>query len=147
MVPPLTDADRDTLSQGEISHDRVVGGVLVDGLVGYGLGQAFQHRWTETGWIFTLGEGGATIGFFAGMAQSLSQCFEAPGLPHHSCSTGNSLMLGSAIALTVFRVASMIDAGVGPARHNARVRALRGRVLPVASVVSEGAVAGVALRF
>ena len=145
--PALTDDERDLLVQGEISHDRVVGGVILDGLVGYGLGQALQHRWTETGWIFTVGEGAGTIGFVYGMARAFSDCLSGPGGPHPACSNGNNLMLGSAIAVLAFRAASMIDAGLGPARHNARVRALRDRVAPVAAVAADGAVAGLALRF
>ncbi|HEY1548309.1 MAG TPA: hypothetical protein VGG28_10830 [Kofleriaceae bacterium] len=126
MVPPAS-----AYQPASTSDDREVpnvGGAMVgDALVGFGLGQAIEGRWGETGWIFTFGETIATGVFFDGLARM--SCTYAPS--HiRECGDGNGLALGGAIALTVLRVAGFIDTSVGPLRHNARVRAIRARLEP-----------------
>lgn len=158
---PLSDDDRALLERGEISHDQIVGGAVLEGVFGFGLGQAYQHRWTQTGWIYTFGEAGSFVTFMDGVFEGIRQCDG----PRHGgpCSAGSGVALGGAIALFAFRVIGTIDAAVVPRWHNAKVRALRARLAPpqvearvvpyVAPYVASGAatgtggVAGFALRF
>jgi hypothetical protein len=126
--------DRELLASGEIPH---VGGAMVaDAFVGFGLGQAIEGRWSETGWIFTFGETIATAVFFDGLAQTICT---GPSPRCGNNSNANGLALGGALALTVLRVWGFIDTSVVPLRHNARLRELRARLEP-----STG---GLALRF
>jgi hypothetical protein len=132
--PALSNDDRELLAAGEIPH---VGGAMVaDAFVGFGLGQAIEGRWGETGWIFTFGETIATAVFFDGLAQTICT---APNSRCGNNSSANGIALGGALALTVLRVWGFVDASVGPLRHNARVRELRARLEPSAS--------GLAFRF
>jgi hypothetical protein len=132
--PALTSDDRDLLASGEIPN--VGAAIAVDAFVGFGIGQAIEGRWGETGWIFTFGETIATGVFFDGLMRSFT-CGPSPR--DRQCSSENGLALGGALALTVLRVWGFIDTTVGPLHHNARVRALRARLEPNAG--------GLALRF
>ena len=67
----LTDDDVKLLNRGEISDDRWLGGGVASVLVGFGVGQAIEGRWGETGWIFTLGEGGSFASMFAPWSDKL----------------------------------------------------------------------------
>ncbi len=134
--PALTSDDRELLASGEIPN---VGGAMVaDAFVGFGLGQAIEGRWGETGWIFTFGETIATAVFFDGLVRTFD-CGPTPSLGVRRCPSDNGLALGGAIALTVLRVWGIVDTTVGPVHHNARLRALRARLEPNAG--------GLALRF
>ena len=152
----LSAEDQKLLSRGEISDGAQIGGVAGNLFFGFGLGQAIQGRWGETGWIFTLGEVASITAMVVGFSRSLDCAFDDP-----SCSDedeGVGYILAGAIGITVFRVWSVVDAFAGPQKHNRRVRELRmrlgmpmpmyTRITPyVAPVRGGGSVAGFSLSF
>jgi hypothetical protein len=157
--PALTPDEAKLLQIGEISDNTQLTGGLVAVFVGFGVGQAVERRWGETGWIFTLGETVSTAVLVWGVTQAFTQCFTPADLCRPS-GNGETAMLAGAIALTGLRIWEIADAFTGPRRHNERVRALRvrlgmpppalimGRLAPyVAPVAGGGEVAGLSLRF
>lgn len=170
VVPPpyeyqpiqLTTDDQDLLNRGEIADGRHVGGILISLFFGFGIGQAVQGRYGDTGWIFTVGETASIVALFVGVLKTLDDCFD--NLNEHGCnnnSTGDALLIGGFVGLAGFRIWEIVDAIAGPPRHNARVRQLRLRLgMPpvgfahrlrpyIAPPLSRdgGATAGLGLRF
>lgn len=148
-LPPLrlTREEYELLRDGEISDGRVVLGVL-GSWMGMGLGQAFEGRWSDTGWIFTIGE---PVTFMVGM-------FAVLGCSLDGCNQRQKLIGGSALFGYVgLRVWSLVDVIVGPREHNRRVRDLRmrlgepvyARVRPylVPADAGTGATAGLTFQF
>jgi hypothetical protein len=159
----LSEEEQHLLLVGEISDNRYIGGALVGVFFGWGLGQAVQGRYRDTGWIFTVGEGGSTVALIAGLVQVVG-CVDEFGDRRCSTRSGETLLIGGLIGLVAFRAWELIDVFAAPPRHNARVRELRLRlglppvmyskklepyVVPVRSPDggNGGAVAGVTLRF
>lgn len=154
---PLTQEEHELLLQGEISDGAHIGGGLAALFIGYGTGQAIQGRWSDTGWIFTVGEGASTAALIYGVLELLDDCVDNLGR-ERDCDNSNA---GAAIAVgligvTVFRTWGTIDAFAGPSSHNRRVRELKYRMgIPVrvgwkpyiTKTRDEGAVAGLSLSF
>ncbi len=155
--PPggLTAEDAKLLARGEISAGAHIGGGAASLLFGFGLGQAIQGRWSETGWIFTVGETVAVVALFAGIGSQIDDCaFE------DSCNSddGETLIVGGMIGFVVLHVWEVVDAFAGPASHNRKLRELRTRLgyppvyyglTPFVAPPRDGAggVAGVSFRF
>jgi hypothetical protein len=149
----LTADEMGTLATGYITDGQFIGGGLASLFVGFGVGQAVEGRWHDTGWIFTLGEPLAFGVMIYGLGQSLD-CFETST---NSCrNAGAGALVAGAIGLVGLRLWEVIDAFVGPGRQNARWTALQQRMgNPVPFAVRPfvvpsgdgGAVAGVSLRF
>jgi MFS family permease len=129
----LSADDHALLQQGEISDSQHIGGALTSLFFGFGIGQAVQGRYSETGWIFTLGEA-ASIGLLIyGLAESFDDCF---GIDDTGCNNGSNnagaMIATGLIGLIVFRVWEVVDAFGGPPKHNRRVRDLKMRLgIPV----------------
>lgn len=155
----LTAEEQELLAEGEISDGAHIGGGFLSIFIGFGLGQAVQGRWSDTGWIFTLGEIGSIALLIYGIEQETDCVFDDPSCDEDA--GGASIAVGM-IGLLVFRVWEVIDAFAGPARHNRRVRNLRmrmgyppngyyyGGVEPYVTPVGkddDGAIAGIRLRF
>ena len=145
----LTASEAAILRRGEIPDSQRVGGGVMSLIAGFGIGQAMQGRWSETGWIFTVGESAAVVAYAAGI-DGVGDCL----LPFQGeCREGRAqaLMYGGFVALLALRVWEVGDAWTGPVRHNRRVREIRARVTPGAYVApatgGSGAVAGVTIRF
>ncbi len=153
----LSPEDNELLQRGDISDGEQVGGGLVAAFVGFGVGQAVQGRWTDTGWMYTLGES-------ASLAALLWGALDVASCPvYTTCnnsSFGGGLLIGGVLAFAGFRVAGVIDAFVGPPRHNARLRELRQRLgipqpveyglapyIAPSTSGAGGAVGGLSLRF
>lgn len=167
VVPPyqyveLTLDEQKLLARGEISDNRYIGGAVASIFFGFGVGQAVQGRYGDTGWIFTVGEVGSLTALFVGLLQSFDRCYYDAYEP--SCSDdnhGETLLIGGMVGLLVFRAWELVDAFAGPPKHNARVRELRLRLgMPppmysrrlapyVAPTMSRdgGGTAGLTLRF
>ena len=152
----LTDEERHLLEVGEISDGKHIGGGIAAFAIGFGVGQAVQGRWSDTGYIFTLGEGASMVALFYGLGRALS-CVDSDTTCNND---GGAWMLGGLLVYTVLHVWEIGDAFVVPPRHNQRVRELRQRLgYPPAGVYygfkpfltppknGDGAVAGVELRF
>jgi hypothetical protein len=147
----LHDDELQLLAEGEISTDQKVAAAITDVMVGFGVGQAIEGRWLDTGWELALGD--ATFGtvFMAGLlAASLPQ---GPGCHEPSCRGQihtNAAMIVGLVGLGLVRTGGAIDAVVGANDHNRRVRQLRARVSQMSPYLTrsgDGAVAGIDLRF
>jgi hypothetical protein len=154
----ISAADAEILQKGEISDGAHIGGGLASVFLGFGIGQAVQGRYGETGWIFTVGEIASFTAMMVGVVQALDDCFG----PDESCSDnnrGDGLIIGGLIGFVAFRVWEVVDAFGGPPKHNAKVRELRmklgmpmpmytQRVTPYINRTRDnGAAAGLVFRF
>ncbi|HET7503607.1 MAG TPA: hypothetical protein VFK02_21440 [Kofleriaceae bacterium] len=150
----LTPEEQELLTDGEISDGRHLAGVLGSFMVGWGIGQAIQGRYGDTGWIFTVGEAGSVVALITGFVREIGS--------EGDDSTGGALLVGGLVGILVFRTWEVIDSIVGPPRHNTKVRELRMRlglpqptyvqrirpyVAPTLSHDAGGATAGLTLRF
>ena len=154
----LTADEADLLARGEISDAAHMGGGLAALFLGFGIGQAVQGRWSDKGWIFTVGEGASWFALFYGVAHAIGDCF-ANDDDRCDDDRSGSLIVAGALGLTVFRIWGTIDAFAAPSSHNARVRELRMRtgydrpgyysVIPYVkrNADGEGGVAGLTLRW
>jgi hypothetical protein len=123
---PLSPEDQDLLSRGEISDGQIVGGGLIAVFFGFGLGQAVEGRFGDTGWIFLLGEGASYGALIAGLVDALGDCATSDTQCHHG--SGAGLLVAGMVGFLVFHVWGAVDAFTGPADHNRRVRDLRMRL-------------------
>jgi hypothetical protein len=121
----LTPEEHKLLSRGEITDGQVVGGVVANWLLGFGIGQAVQGRWSESGWIFTLGEAGGITMMIVGALRIEPFCEDE----FNSCERRNDqavlLLLGGLAGYVGFHIWSIVDAATGPSKHNRKVRDLR----------------------
>jgi len=152
--PPLTLEDRELIEDGEISPVQHAAGVVGSLFVGFGVGQAVQGRWGDTGWIFTLGEAGSFVALVAGAVACIDD--SSSGCRNDGAAT--ALVIG-VIGFIGFHVWEIGDAIVGPSSYNDRVRNARVRAgypandyslapfLAPARGSTSGGVAGLALRF
>lgn len=142
----LTADEAALLDKGEISSMAHLGGGVASIFFGFGLGQAIQGRWSERGWLFTVGESASVVAMVVGITQSIAN----DGDPW--------LFIGGYIALLGFRIWGAVDAFVEPPKHNQRVRLLRMKlglapapyfgVLPYVHKGRDGgATAGLVFRF
>jgi len=150
----LTPEEQSLLAEGEISIGIHAGGVAADWLIGFGIGQAIQGRWSDTGWIFTLGEVGGLGMLIYGVTQL---CWDLNSA--NTCDDNNAgvFFVGGLVAYMGFHVWSIVDAAIGPAKHNRKVRELKRRIgLPVEAhrvipytmpTPGGGATAGLTFRF
>jgi hypothetical protein len=96
---------------------------------GFGIGQAVQGRWSDTGWIFTLGEVASITAMIVGAVKSIDSCnSDITSGSGCSNSSGTGLLVGGLIGIVVFRVWEVVDAFGGPPKHNRRVRELKMRL-------------------
>jgi len=154
--PPanLTEEDRDILATGEISGAEVAIGGAGALFLGFGVGQAFEGRWHDTGWIFSLGEAASIATCVGGL---LYTCSDRVGCHHGDIGAG--VAITGLIGYLGFRVWEVGDAFIGPSVHNRRVHEIRRRLgypddvvllTPYSSVPrggGTGGVAGLSVRF
>lgn len=151
---PLTAEEHELLLDGEISDGAHVGGGVAAIFVGFGVGQAIQGRWSERGWIFTLGEGASVAAIIAGAVSIADDCIDSSD---SNCdnSSGTGLLVGGLLGYTAFRIWDIVDAFAGPPEHNRRVRALKYRLgipvrvgwKPYVNSTHDATTAGLTLRF
>ena len=124
----LTGEEQALLARGEISLGAHAGGVVANWVVGLGIGQAIQGRWSETGWIFTLGE----IASFSALVYGVTRLDFTDEQGNSSNDNAGALIIGGLVGYLGFHIWSIVDAATGPASHNRKLRALKQRVgLPV----------------
>ncbi|MBA3499447.1 MAG: hypothetical protein M4D80_38270 [Myxococcota bacterium] len=154
---PLTPEEHELLMDGEISSGQHIGGGVAALFLGFGVGQAVQGRWSDTGWIFTLGEAASFAVLIGGMVRTFDDC-QLDGQDNCDHSDGPPLMIAGLIGFTVFRIWEIVDAFGGPTDHNRRVRELKFRMgvpvrvgdrfMPYVNKTRDGGgVAGLQLRF
>jgi hypothetical protein len=159
MPVQLSADDAAILQQGEISDGAHIGGAVASLFFGFGIGQAVQGRYSETGWIFTLGEAASFAALIYGVTQAFNDCFD---IDNTSCDDGNNsggvFIAGGLIGILVFRVWEVVDAFGGPPKHNQRVRNIKMRLgmpIPMYTKMSPymnrtrdgGGTAGLTFRF
>ena len=150
------------LQRGYISPGEHIGGGVVSLFFGFGVGQAVQGRWSEKGYIFTVGEAASFGAILWGLQQVVTACdYHDPYYEDYRCNQtkenrGATLLIGGLVAMSVFRIWEVVDAFTGPSDHNRRLSALRGRLgyrdgyalRPfVAPAGDSGGIAGVSMRF
>jgi hypothetical protein len=152
----LTPDEQDLLEIGEISDVQWAGGGAAAMFIGFGVGQAVQGRWSDTGWMYALGESASFVALIVGAVESVGNDCGMCDSNH-----GQALLVGGAIAFAGLRVGEVVDALVVPPRHNVRLYELRARlglpaqpgyvlapyIAPSASGVGGGGVAGLSIRF
>lgn len=152
----LSAEEHELLLQGEISSGAHFGGGVAAFFVGFGLGQAVQGRWADTGWIFTLGDAAAVTVFTVGLVRTFEDCTDDFGNEEDCGSNGPTLMVVGLLGGLAIRTWEIVDAISGPNDHNRRVRDLKYRMgIPVQVGVEPyvtrtrdgGATAGLTLRF
>ena len=121
----LSEDDRRILAIGEITEGQQFIGGVANFFVGFGVGQAIQGRWTDTGWIFTLGEGASLAVAMVGLVQLIECDVEFDGC--NDDGPAGTLLVGL-VGYTVFHVWSIIDAVAAPPGHNRRLREIRTRM-------------------
>jgi hypothetical protein len=122
----LNDEEKKILDRGEIGTTAyVLGGVLGTYPLGFGIGHAIQGRYSDKGWIFTVGELGAvTILYSAAL-----DCMTNSSYWNNSngtCNNKGSMFLGAA-AFVALRIWEIVDLWVTPPEHNRRYRSLSAR--------------------
>ena len=151
----LTDEEIDLLQEGEITEARLGSSVAANLFVGFGLGQAIQGRWGETGWIFTFGMGFSTVLLYSGLSDQID-CGSANACQRDQIRRDRGLIYGGGIALAAFYVAGIVEAYVGAHIHNRDMRELRkrlgtpmhARIIPyVKKSPDGGGTAGLTFRF
>jgi hypothetical protein len=124
----LTQEDQEALAKGPIPTGRyIAGGIVGTAVVGFGVGQAIQGRYGDTGWIFTVGEVASTAVLVVGVTQSTFNCTDAtsnnPFVFTPVCNVSISPVFWVGLgALVGFRVWEIIDLWLGPHRQNAAYR-------------------------
>jgi len=134
----LTQEEVDLLDEGTIGTGRAIVGGVVASVYGFGIGHSVQGRWLDMGWVFTLGEVASFTAIIYGIAQINScESYYTGDVYVDTCEHGNhgndraaGYLVGGLLAFGGFRVWEIIDAWVGPKRHNAKVRAVRRKVDP-----------------
>lgn len=149
----LTADEAEILRRGPISDGAHIGGGVASLFVGFGVGQALQGRWGDTGWIFTVGELASMGLMIYGFAQVFEECYGEPC----NGSDGVAALLVGALAAGGFRIWEVVDAFAGPASYNRRYKDLQLRVQGYApprwgiysarSMDRQATVTGLELRF
>lgn len=125
----LTAEESEILNRGPINDGAHIGGGLIALFFGLGVGQAVQGRWSDTGWIFTVGEIGSGALMIWGITQVFDDCWDyntETACDGGSNSGGTAIIVG-ALALTGFRIWEVVDAFAGPASHNRRYKDIQMR--------------------
>lgn len=121
----LSERDRMILERGEISQTRyVIGGILATYPLGLGIGHAVQGRYTEKGWIFTVGELASLAVLMAGFGDCVDNWSS-----NKECNGSGGLVFAGVFGFVGFRIWEAVDAWAAPPEHNRRYRELKSRLL------------------
>ncbi|MEZ4363749.1 MAG: hypothetical protein R3B48_26460 [Kofleriaceae bacterium] len=151
-IAPLSGAELLLLERGEIPTGRYVFGGIVSSMYGFGIGHAIQKRWTESGWLFTVGEIASLALAVHTIQRASSDCvrteIECAGQRGYAVLTGLALL-----SYTGFRIAEVTDSWSAPPHHNDQVRAARERAhrlrtaTPYLTPTHDGGMAGFVKTF
>lgn len=122
----LTPDEQALVRRGEIDQSKYALGGLMGTWVGFGVGHGVQGRWSDIGWVFTVGETAAFSALIAGMVVCLND-------EDLECGPGaEALLIGGAVTMVGMRLWEIIDVWTGADSYNARVRAAvqKGTVTP-----------------
>lgn len=124
----ITAEEAEILNRGPISDGAHMGGGLIALFFGFGVGQAIQNRWSDTGWIFTVGEIGSGALMIYGITRVFGDCFTPDQSNYCESGRGTTALVVGALALTGFRIWEVVDAFAGPASYNRRYKDIQLRV-------------------
>jgi hypothetical protein len=150
----LTAEDQQLLAEGEMPLLQHAGGGALAFVVGFGTGHMVQGRWTDIGWVFTIGDVASYAAIYFG-ARDLVNCVDMPDCRNVRAST---LILSGIVGLVGFHIWETLDAFIVPGNRNRRVRELRARLgMPqqeqrlslymAPPQQGDGAIGGLSLRF
>ncbi len=146
----LTAEDQRILDRGEMSNGRYVISGIIGFYPGFGIGHAIQGRYSERGYIFTIGEVGSVFLMSIGLADCLTSAYPYNG--SYSCHSG--LVTAGAVGFFGFKIWELIDVWAVPLEQNERYRQLKKRlgdnairIEPILYPLADGAVAGMRLSF
>lgn len=144
----LSEEDRRILQNGEISNPAyVIGGIIGTYPIGLGIGHAIQGRYSDKGWIFTVGELGSAAVAMAGLGDCVSDWSDS----RRRCE-GGLIVLGF-VGYLGFRIWEIIDVWAAPPEINRRYRELKARTQPAVSwkplitPTKDGGMLGIAMTF
>ena len=119
----LSEEEARILAIGEISTERyIIGGVVGTYPLGLGIGHAIQGRYSDSGYIFTIGELGSLAVLVAGVADCDDDWWDSDE-DNDDCDGG--LVLLGAAGFVGFRIWEIIDLWATPPGHNRRVREIK----------------------
>jgi hypothetical protein len=113
-----------------------------------------QGRWTDIGWVFTVGDIASYAAVFVGISD-WADCFDNDNCNNTRAGT---LILTGVVGIVGFHIWETLDAFIVPGNRNRRVRELRARLgLPpqeqrlsfymAPAHTGNGAIGGLTLRF
>lgn len=107
--------------KADINHGRYIGGGIASIFAPFGIGQAIQGRYKETGWIFTVADSASLAVLTTGAIVTAAHVANNTTCTGNICKTtaplpaaGISLYVIGAAALAGFRVWEIVDAWVTP---------------------------------
>lgn len=127
----LNTDEKEILARGEISQaSYIVGGIL--GIwPGLGIGHAVQSRYSDKGWIFTVGELGSIAIMAIGISNSINGTTCTVGSASSTCtlsSAGYTELVIGYLGFLGFKIWEIVDVWVGPPELNRKYHDLKGRV-------------------
>lgn len=115
----LSSSEREILMRGEISSGRyILGGIVGTYPLGFGLGHAIQGRYTEKGWIFTVGELGSIGVLYMGVGRCVNSW-------DWDSKCDSSLIMAGLIGFVFFRIWEIVDVWATPPMINQKYRNLK----------------------
>ncbi|MEE2789564.1 MAG: hypothetical protein VX589_19655 [Myxococcota bacterium] len=115
----LSDDDRALLARGPYSNGEHIGGVLGSVFVGFGVGHAIQGRYSERGWIFTVGELLSIFILMRGVGECVADAIDGEEV------CDSSLIEVGLVGFAGLRIWEIVDAIIVPSRRNNRYRILK----------------------
>jgi hypothetical protein len=124
----LSHEDQRLLKIGEVSTPEHIIGGLLGMYPGFGVGHAFQDRWTDRGYIFTIGEVGSLGILMLGVASCLGDAFSdsIDGKEESDCN--NAFVVIGSVGFLGFKIWEVADVWFDPPGHNRKFRKLRHQI-------------------
>lgn len=143
----LTEEERKILARGPIEQTPYIIGGAVGTFLGWGIGHAVQGRYSDQGWIFTLGEGVSLVALVAAVNSCLNRDWW-----NDDCNGEATLATIGFFSYVGFRIWEIVDLWATPGSHNNRYYQLKAlteprRVSFIATPTKSGAFAGLQFRF
>lgn len=139
-----SEEDREVNRIGYISDARYVIGGILGVYPGFGIGHAVQGRYSQRGWIFTVGEVGSLMAFVLGAVN----CW---GTTNSSGSCDGTGITIGALGYFGFKIWEIVDIWAAPIEINQRYRELHlepsSEVSGIVMPTKDGVVAGLQYRF
>ena len=122
----LTPDEKRILVNGPVGDAQYIIGGILGTYPGFGIGHAVQGRYSDKGWIFTVGELGAVVLMVAGAAD----CFSSTNYDsnNNNCNSGSGTLLVGVLGYVGLHIWEIVDVWWGPHEQNERYRQIKGRL-------------------